>query len=467
MPGLTNQARWQIKMMVESPHHYNPGPYLFLDPWLIASQANLEPTIHWPRRGGQPSVTAGEDENFQPYVSVAHDPDTGIYRMWYNTPVNEKQSRLATLTSDNGLRWQRPHRILEDPSPIRFGASVLDEGADFKNPEERFKFAYWAKEASGKGGLHIAVSSDGLAWRPLRPGVILEHNHDICSLHWDPIREHYVAFVSVLKEGGNGWYGRRRIPHQSVSKDLVTWEEPWSIVEPVFGEKGETEFYGVDAMVRRGYLLIAFVKVLRDDLNAEFYHTAEDQGDDHRKAAGIGYTVLAWSRDGRNWERHTEPFLERNPRPGIWDRAIAWIDSQVIVGEDIHFYYGGYARGHKVSRFTERAIGHGHVRRDRYLFYHATPGPGVLRTRTGVLDGASMSVNCNIYGGHDVLRIRVLDENNAPIPGFGYEDCQPVDDDDLELPVRWPQPLDSLMGRTVAFEFTWTNGRVFGFNIHP
>jgi hypothetical protein len=128
-------------MMMESPHHYNPGPYLFLDPWLIASQANLEPTIHWPRRGGRPSVTADEDENFQPYVSVAHDPDSGKYRMWYNTPVNEKQSRLATLTSDNGLRWQRPHRILEDPSPIRFGASVLDEGADFKNPEERFKFA--------------------------------------------------------------------------------------------------------------------------------------------------------------------------------------------------------------------------------------------------------------------------------------------------------------------------------------
>jgi hypothetical protein len=78
-----------------------------------------------------------------------------------------------------------------------------------------------------------------------------------------------------------------------------------------------------------------------------------------------------------------------------------------------------------------------------------------------------MSVNCNIYGGHDVLRLRVLDEKNAPIPGFGYNDCQQVDDDDLELPVRWSQPLDTLKGRTVAFEFTWTNGRVFGFNIHP
>ncbi len=184
------------------------------------------------------------------------------------------------------------------------------------------------------------------------------------------------------------------------------------------------------------------------------------------RAAGIGESVLAWSRDDRNWERHTEPFLERNPRAARWDRAVSWIDSQVIVGEDIHFYYGGYARGHKVGRFEERAIGYAQVRRDRYLFYHAGPVPGTIRTRTGIFAGSRLSVNCNIYGLHDVLRIRVLDETSAPIPGFDYADCRPIDADDLEVPVRWVDPLETLVGRPVAFEFTWTNGRLFGFNVH-
>ena len=52
------------------------------------------------------------------------------------------QSHIGYLESEDGVRWIRPHRVLADPSPIQFGVSVIDEGLNFRNPAERFKFAW-------------------------------------------------------------------------------------------------------------------------------------------------------------------------------------------------------------------------------------------------------------------------------------------------------------------------------------
>ena len=111
--------------------------------------------------------------------------------------------------------------------------------------------------------------------------------------------------------------------------------------------------------------MVSLVKVLRDDLNCEPDKTAAELRDTRRPYAGLGYTVLAWSRDGETWKRDTEPFLDRNPQPGTWDRAMAWADDQLIVGDYVYLYYGGYRWGHKAERFTERQIGFAHMPRDR------------------------------------------------------------------------------------------------------
>jgi len=62
------------------------------------------------------------------------------------------------------------------------------------------------------------------------------------------------------------------------------------------------------------------------------------------------YSVLATSRDGIHWQRRREPFLDRDPARGSWDHAMTWIGAAVPVGDEVFFYYGGYARGHKVGR---------------------------------------------------------------------------------------------------------------------
>jgi len=71
------------------------------------------------------------------------------------------------------------------------------------------------------------------------------------------------------------------------------------------------------------------VKVLRDDLKS-------DSSPDPPDAYGIGYTTLAWSHDGEHWVRDREPFFDRSSQRGAWDRAHAWIDEQVPVGDEVY-----------------------------------------------------------------------------------------------------------------------------------
>ena len=438
---------------------FKPGPYLLLDNALIAAQERLTRTIHQPERLPEPVVTSIEDENFQPYISVVRDAATGRFRMWYNTPISSSQSQLATIESEDGVNWIRPHRILEDPAMVQFGASVLDEGPDYSDPATRYKFGFYDGDVDG---LRIAGSPDGYTWKMIEAAVTLPHGHDINSIFWDPIRKRYITFVSDSIEGP-AWEGSRRIPHQSVSTDLTKWRKPWKIIQPEPEETGETQFYCVSAMQARGDLLVALVKVLRDDINGEPGKDAAAMGDSGRKAAGIGYSVLAWSRDGETWERDTEPFMDRSRQPGAWDRAHVWVDCQVPVGDEVFLYYGGYARGHKVERFKERQIGLARMLRDRYVSRDAGYARGRLLTAAAMLTAESLTINAGIDG---MLRVRVVDAMGKAYAGFDWDDCATLTGDAVAIPVAWSKPLSGLKGKPVAFEFELRESELYSFDLN-
>ncbi len=442
----------------KNPIELKPGPQLFIDDYLIAAQSFLSRTVNHPDKLPEPVVTGGKDGDqcFQPYVSVLRDPDTQRFRIWYGTPESASQSHIGYMESDDGIHWIRPHRILKDPHPIKFGISVLDRGKDFADPRQRYVFASYLKD-----GMMIATSPDGLDWIALTDTSVLKHNHDITSLHWDPIRKHYLAIVSVWHRRED-WKDNQRIPHQSVSQDLIHWEKPWPIIMPKIGapiEQGEMQFYSMSGVITRGDLLIGLVKVLRDDLNATPGKTGQEMGDLDRKAAGLGYTVLAWTRDGRTWQRDHEPFLDRNHVPGSWDHAMAWGDEQIIVGDETFIYYGGYARGHKVARFDERQIGLARMPRDRYVAREADLNLGTLLTKPVILNASSMTVNAKIVG---ELRIRLLDENGQPLRNF---DWVALKGDGVDLPVPWKGDLKSLKRKPVQIEFQLKFAQLFGFGL--
>ncbi len=433
---------------------WRPGPCLLLDDFVIERSENLARKVTPPARHPVPVVTgAGPDGMgdccFQPYFTVIRDPATARFRIWYGVPESEIQSHLATMESLDGVAWIRPHRVLADPARIQFGCAIVDRGPGFPRPEERFAYGFFG-EHRGRGGLQIAVSPDGLAWKGL--DVLLPCTHDITWLGWDPLRRRYIAFVSMIEDG---W---RRTPYQSVSPDLEHWREPWRAVKPERGEEGKTEFYCMAGAVARGDLLVALVKVLRDDLNAEPGASAKDLGDTQRKFAGIGYTVLAWTRDGETWERDIEPFLDRGEAPGAWDRAMAWGDCQLVAGDETFVYYGGYTRGHKVARFTERQIGLARMPRDRYAARVAGTSLGRLRTRAGVLEAAGLAFNARIRG---TMHARIVDAAGNPVEGFDWADGEPIRGDGVALNAAWRKPLAALRGKVVALELTLVDAELW------
>jgi hypothetical protein len=431
------------------------GPHLLVDDYLIERSEHLERILNNPRRDlAQPVVTALQDKNWQPYCTVLRDDKTGVIRIWYDIR-REGGSSIGTLTSKDGIHWERPHRVLETPGNVIFGASVLDDVARTGATEQRYKLQYWGS------GMWIAQSADGLTWKPSSKKPVLSAGiNDILSLTWDPVRARYLAIMGMPSSRADGYRGRtpnapegyRRCVGQSTSKDALTWDKPRYLFKPDAQDEGITEFYSCSGVLARGGLLIGLLKVLRDDLPC----------DPGGPVQGIGYTVLAWTRDGETWQRDRKPFLDRNPEKGSWDHAMTWGDYQLPVGDEVYLYYGGYARGHKVEYTKERQIGLVRFQRDRYVARVAGTEEGTLRTRLFTCDAESLTVNVDAAKGQ--LRVQVTDDGGLPFPGFSFADCEPITSDNLAATLHWKKSLSDLRGKTVRLEFRLRQARLFAFD---
>jgi hypothetical protein len=443
----------------------NPGPHLLVDDFLIATSQNLSRVVRQPRRDStipNPVVNAKEDRTFQPYMSISRSPETGRFRIWYGISTGEKSthtSALAYLEANDGIHWDRPHRVLKIPRPMQFGSEVLDRGPYWPDPAQRYVYSYWF------GGLRLAVSPDGLHFAPLTDRAVVPHNHDIDSLSWDALRQRYVATISSFMSHPR-FAGVRRTTMQSFSQNLLEWTPPqFVLVADSKVDEGETQFYAMEGFLNRGPLRIGMVKILRDDLFSDAPDVLEKRGG----GFGIGYTTLAWTRDGEHWIRDREVFFDRGPE-GSWDRSHAWIDEQVIVGEQVYLYYGGYRSGHKANRFEDRQIGLVRMPRDRYVARHAGAQPGTLLTVPIRLDEKSKRLMVNADASAGELRVQLRDAGTGSVVnGMSFDNCQPLKTDVLDAEVLWGdeaqtrRKLAALSGKGIQLELTLKNASLFAF----
>ena len=195
-------------------------------------------------------------------------------------------------------------------------------------------------------------------------------------------------------------------------------------------------------------------RVLRDDLPC-------DAGGPPN---GIGYAALATSRDGRTWHRFREPFLDRNLEPESWDHAMTWIGYTLPVADEVFFYYGGYARGHKVAPQTERQIGLAQMKRDRYLAIVPKGAEGRLLTRPFLLPRGRLTVNANAANGQ--IGVRLLDPHKQPLMLANGAAAASIRGDAFAHALPWHESLGSLPGKPVRLEFTLKNASLFGFEFH-
>ena len=472
------------------PVDLEPGPHLFVDEYLIAESDGLVQKTHPPQRAQDRPILGWEQSTTQPYVTVVRDPDTKLFRMWYNHSIGS-DCAIAYAESEDGIRWRTPslgllgdtNRLFVISAPFQngYGVSVIDEGPDFEDASRRYKVAWWAQTTpwpDGDPGMRVAFSPDGIHWTPFEDNPVLpdfSEVHflddprrpygvgDIVDVYWDPIRERYAAFFKTPAIPADGLETAprartyiRRLVSASTSRDFVQWERPRRVVMPEERDAGLLEFYSVGGTIARGPLLIGFVRMLHDD------YPVEPGG----PPDGIGYSTLVTSRDGVHWERHDDVFFGRSPNPGQWDRAMAWIGSALPVGDELYLYYGGYKRGHKVEPTRERQLGLAKMPMDRFVSRGTSAdAPGRLLTVPFKHDGLrGRRIVLNAAAAAGSIRVRVCREDGEPVPGVS--ESPPVTGNGQRLPVAGLD-LAAVGEDPVRFAFNLDNARLFGFDVVP
>lgn len=386
--------------------HVSPGrtPHLLVDERDIASSTGIDRVVTPPVKRPAPIVDGVHDHNNQAYTTILRE--RGVYRLWYAAKVGELRLAFGYATSRDGIHFRRPFRLLRPPADYQYGMTIVPDGRG------GYLMPYYAKDlADGHDefkGLNVAISADGLHWRALyrKPRFriadigITRVPSDILTIIRH--RGRYLLYVKMNGVGYEGttphqpFPGYRRLVGVMQSRDGRTWTAPRRIIAPDGRDEGITEFYGIGGVMRRGGLLVGFLRVLRDDLPANEGGPVE----------GLGYTVLTWSRDGIHWQRDRRPFIQRGA-PGSWDRAMAWADSQIVAGRRTLIYYGGYLTGHKGDPLRERQIGMATMATDRYVAREAQARGRLvtrpLTLRRGLTVNATGAVRVTVRRGGRVL----------------------------------------------------------------
>ncbi len=498
--GTTQIPNYSVRIQpAVTPVPLNPGPHLFIDDYLIAYSGNLTKTTHAPKRVLNEPIMGWQQGTWQPYLTVLRDPETQKFRMWYNRGIG-RECAIAYAESEDGIKWSTPNLgILGDdnrlfmisyPHQNGYGISVIDEGTSFADKERRFKAAWWGQSkpwteespnGGGDPGMRVAFSPDGIHWSQYEGNPVLPDFGekwfvddprrpygvgDIIDVYWDSMRGRYGALLKTPAVTSDGYstgprarHYIRRLVSASASDDFMHWRQPWRIIVPETRDAGQLEFYGIGGTIARGGLLIGFVRMLHDD------YAAEPDG----PKDGIGYTTLATSRDGVHWERQDDIFFDRNSESDTWDRAMTWVGSALPVGDELYLYYGGYKRGHKIAPETERQLGLAKMPMDRFVSRDATGSvQGILITaplRPSKSEAYKLVLNANASSGQ--IRLRLCDAlSREVLPGYGFEDCEPISGDGLALPVVW-QKNSNLPTAAFRIEFEVTQASLFGFDTRP
>ena len=458
-------------------YELRPGPQLFIDDFLIERSEGLTRRVVSPARSlTEPVLTGASGHlNWQPWLTVLHDstrPAESRFRVWYDADVlldpaeGKFRSRLAYLESSDGVNWPKSPRMLDKTDGLLFGASVLDDGPQHTPVAERYKLMYFR---DGRGPV-VGFSPDGWQWKLHNSGrEVLPNSGDSWHVGYDPLRRRYFAFGKSNQEhkwtnaDGKALTKTLRLFGTSISDDFKTWTPLKMQFVTDSQDPGITEGYAVTGFQTRGDLLFGFFQVLRDDLTTAGAPSAAVAANPSR-AAGMGHTVLCWTRDGETWHRDRErdAFLLPDEKVGAWDHAMAWVSSVVPVDDELFVYYSGYRWGHKYRRSEDRQVGLVKLRRDRYVAREAGETTGTLITRPLILSADALTLNIDTSGGE--ARVQICDPQGKPLPGFAFADSRPIAEDSLSAAIEWQRPLSELRGKTVQLQFSLRKARLFALD---
>ncbi len=302
--------------------------------------------------------------------------------------------------------------------------------------DERYK-------AVGGRQLYPLASADGLHWRQLSDEpVITDGAFDSQNVaFWDAARGQYVCYFRTFQEG-------MRHIGRATSDDFLHW----SPTEQLRFNRPPEQLYTNNILpyFREPSLLIG--------MPARFLPQRQKLANHH--SPGVSDALLMVSRDGLNFHRWAEAFLQPGPDPRNWgDRTNypVWALEQTSPTEMSVYWWEHY-------RFPSLAIRRGTLRIDGFVSVQAGADGGTLLTRPFTYTGGRLQLNyaTSAAGG---LRVEVCDEAGAPLPGLALSAEQELFGNVIDETVVWPAggDLAAHAGQPVRLRFHLRDADLYSF----
>ncbi len=288
--------------------------------------------------------------NFHP-LGLNADPvvlyENNLYKIWFSSTANIKgmgQQGVAYASSSDGINWSDSKDIndwvkldlkpgfdavnnvyysLETPYVLKVGTTY---------------YLYYSQRLSNQAAfnIHLAKSPDGVNWTKESSAVFTPKNTweqiytDANNLQTGGVLEPSVIYdagsgtfkmwYSTLGLGNNGVWGGRI--GYATSTDGINWTRN---PNPVF----------IPSVNGWDSLLVGHSNVIKDPLKG--FHLFYVGGQNNNaQLQGIGH---AYSDDGINWVRDTQPLIQR--KANSWYSTFVGGPSALVRGNKVYIYFMG------------------------------------------------------------------------------------------------------------------------------
>ena len=451
------QSDWDLKR--QTGRLIGAEPILFIDDDFILARKGLTRTLHPLEKQPGPltcprteifrnvwthveaMVPALDGKSFLAYCSNRYaDKDTVIFTV-YSTidgihfePINVDQIPPEQLWDDSpkGELPEHNNVLLFDEG---YGPLFQYYDATFCKIPEETEYPYRALLINklpppSKGG--IWRSKDGLKWELLPNQHKLHVPFEANKPTYDPFKNRYLAYLRLWDPPAKPVSSWRKVlfSESITTKRGIDWTEKELVFEANEADGPTTDVYNMQVTAYAG-VYIGFPEMFqRKGFKPELQGTL--------------YNELAFSQDGRNWQRISQgqAFLPLGS-PGNWDHGMVRIMSNpVIINNELYFYFQGIRGLHihpQKPGWGQRECGLATLRLDGFCSLDAGPEGGTLLTVPFWPKGKHLYINADAREGE--IRVEVLQEYSAPgnkeTGLFGLENCIPFSGDALAHRVEW------------------------------
>ena len=478
--------------------HIASHKQLFLDDYLIESADNCTRVLNRAEKVVDNPVLRPEHPWEGADVGVANvrwDEEGGQFEMRYTTTQwtarggkeeviveGEGEGRTCLAVSKDGIHWEKPvvglveyegskeNNIL--PPDWLMGYTYEDPHA--RDPAGKFRGHVRTGDTRSPGmTFDLYCSPDFKSWTPYAGNPIIDTAPKIgrwgptSFMGWDPIRQVYAVHMENCHHRRSP-LGKRLIG-RSESPDGISWSEAETILLPDALDPPDTEFYHMPCIAYQG-LYVGLLWIFR---TTNTTHHPE----------------LVCSRDGIRYCRdYRQPFIERGG--GIDFDSVSLYAGEPIVKDDrlLTFYTGRNWRSPEtlleLGDRAQGAIGLAVSRLDGLVSVDGTKGLvgdapsgrphfaqySELVTRSFAFTGARLQLNVEAAlqqwgAGPCQVRVEILEPNHAYIPGYEFDDADPITSGGLDQVASWKgrADLSQLEGRAVKLRFYFKNAKLYSF----